>query len=224
MSHAPLLNVGYKYMQVCDNKVAASIPGGIDAVMEMGRKYMDYLHNHSNRESIGGFHGGWKHELWRISRPVFAPNCPNLRTFSVHDYDLMKKFCWTTGDDEECSMYSIGSNNQWDFEEDLYKVTKCKTHTFDCTVASPRVPPTIADRTSYHSVCIGQKTFRDSKGRSFMTYKDLLNLTGHQETGVDYFKMDVEVSQGFTGPPVGVCVFLCCLHLTCACVSVCTNL
>ena len=89
MSHAPLLNVGYKYMQVCDNKVAASIPGGIDAVMEMGRKYMDYLHNHSNRESIGGFHGGWKHELWRISRPVFAPNCPNLRTFSVHDYDLV---------------------------------------------------------------------------------------------------------------------------------------
>lgn len=178
-------------MQVCDNKVARSYPGGKEEVLEMGRRYVDYMYNHSNRESIGAFDGGWKHEIYRMLNPVKAPNCPTLRTFAARDYDLMKRFCWTTDENEDCSMYSIGSNDKWDFEEEIFNNTKCKVSTFDCIVES-HVPPAIAERTNYYPVCIAHETFTDPEGRKFKTYRDMLALTGHEAHGVDYLKMDVE--------------------------------
>jgi hypothetical protein len=186
-----MLNAGYKFMQVCDNNVALSYPGGKAQVLEMGRKYLEYIYNHSNRASIGPFEGGWKSEIYRMTESVRATTCPTMRTFAADNYDLMKKFCWSTAD-AECSMYSIGSNNMWEFEEEFYKTTKCRSYTFDCIVKST-VPPSIADRANVYDVCIARKTLVDLQGRQWKTYRDLLELTGHQKTGIDYFKMDVEV-------------------------------
>jgi hypothetical protein len=38
------------------------------------------------------------------------------------------------GKEEECVIYSIGSDDSWGFEEDMAKRTKCRIETFDCTV------------------------------------------------------------------------------------------
>jgi len=39
---------------------------------------------------------------------------------------------------DRCVVYSIGSNNQWDFEEAIFRSTKCMIETFDCTLVSKR--------------------------------------------------------------------------------------
>ena len=38
-------------------------------------------------------------------------------------------------DNDGCIIYSIGGNNEWQFELDLLQRTKCHIHTFDCTGA-----------------------------------------------------------------------------------------
>jgi hypothetical protein len=55
--------------------------------------------------------------------------------------DEEKRVCWTPEfEQDDCVVFSLGSNNQWTFEENVVKETKCKIHTFDCTVFDPRPP------------------------------------------------------------------------------------
>ena len=35
--------------------------------------------------------------------------------------------------EQDCIIYAIGGDNQWDFEMDLLEKTPCQIHTFDCT-------------------------------------------------------------------------------------------
>ena len=40
----------------------------------------------------------------------------------------------------QCVVISIGSNGEWEFEEDIVKRTRCTVHTFDCTVPTSAAP------------------------------------------------------------------------------------
>jgi len=40
-----------------------------------------------------------------------------------------------------CIIYSIGSNNMWEFEEDIFQRTTCRVETFDCTMHESIQPP-----------------------------------------------------------------------------------
>lgn len=55
-----------------------------------------------------------------------------------------------------CVIYSVGGNNQWEFEEEMLAATACAVHTFDCTI-SAQLPPALAasGRFSFHPWCIG---------------------------------------------------------------------
>jgi hypothetical protein len=46
-------------------------------------------------------------------------------------------------------MYSVGSNNQFDFEEELLSRFQCETHTFDPTVAGKNALPHV---TTFHKL------------------------------------------------------------------------
>ena len=59
-----------------------------------------------------------------------------------------------------CVVVSIGSNNQWGFEEAVASSSHCRVETFDCTVDAT-VPAPLRSRVTFHPFCLG---VRDSAG------------------------------------------------------------
>ena len=117
---------------------------------------------------------------------------------------------------QNCTVYSLGSNGQFDFEESILKQTNCTVHTFDCTSAPKQLDPA---RHQYHEIwcarralarrgtmCVrksnpqlppascslGKSTVTTNDSKQFMSFQDLTTSLGHQ--AVDLLKMDIEVS------------------------------
>ena len=58
---------------------------------------------------------------------------------------------------DTCVVMSIGSANEWEFEESIFKSTNCRIEVFDCT-GNERwaVPPAIRSRVTWHKYCVGR--------------------------------------------------------------------
>jgi len=86
-----------------------------------------------------------------------------------------------------CTIFSLGSNNQFDFEEYMYKAfPQCTMRTFDCTSNPPRNPiPNLI----FEKYCLGS---RDEviNGRQYLTIQTLMEKSGVNH--VQFFKMDIE--------------------------------
>jgi hypothetical protein len=106
--------------------------------------------------------------------------------------DNEKRACGLLGHvDNDCTIISLGSNNEWGFEEEIFKRTSCKVHTFDCTVANNVEPPeAIRSRVTLHKVCVGVED-KIIGGLKFVTWESLLALTGTASSPT-FLKMDIE--------------------------------
>ena len=98
---------------------------------------------------------------------------------------------------ENCNVLSIGSNNDFSFEDAMHKLNpRCKIHTFDHTVLTPKAPAYV----NFHSVGLGSQ----SSG-NIRTMKDIMDIAGFQGKDVDVLKIDCEgceydvYKQFFTG-------------------------
>ena len=98
---------------------------------------------------------------------------------------------------DKCVVYSVGSNNDFTFEEAIVASSKCEIHTFDCNVV-PAVPTRLQRRVTFHRWCLGA---RDEVVRSgietghgslitFKTWDTTLRELKHSH--VDLLKMDIE--------------------------------
>lgn len=88
---------------------------------------------------------------------------------------------------DNCVVFSLGSNNRFDFEEGISKEFKrCKIYTFDCT---SQPPPTPIDNVVFEQTCLGA---RDEviDGRQYHTIEYLMKQHGMQ--AIQLFKMDIE--------------------------------
>lgn len=103
---------------------------------------------------------------------------------------------------DDCIIYSIGSHNHWEFEQDMLKKTKCQIHTFDCTGQAARFTKMPnSDRQYFHHICLGG-TERKGLGAGkacksvaslcgdTMTLGQIQTLLGHSK--IDLLKMDIE--------------------------------
>lgn len=139
------------------------------------------------------------HERFNILGPVHS-----LCMFPLESYgsgDDEKRICGLKqlielqkeqDKDYECVIYSIGSKNQWGFEESIFARTSCKVETFDCTVADYVQPPAaIRSRVRLHKVCLS-----NTNNGKYQTWEDLHKLTGVKHPPA-YLKMDIE---GFEFP------------------------
>ena len=92
-----------------------------------------------------------------------------------------------TNSSKTCIIMSIGSNNQFDFEESVHETfgSLCHIHTFDHTVANPHPPPYV----NYHSLGIAP-----THGEKVRTLAELVELAtaGHSLAHVEILKIDVE--------------------------------
>ncbi|CAF1338411.1 unnamed protein product [Adineta steineri] len=55
----------------------------------------------------------------------------------------------------KCIIYSLGSNNNFEFEQAIIEQTSCQVHTYDCTSSPPKVP---IKGLTFHNVCMGEQT------------------------------------------------------------------
>lgn len=117
-----------------------------------------------------------------------GPVCQNLQSYGTGDEE--KRAC-SLNTIPNCVVFSIGSNNQWGFEEDVHRRTQCRIETFDCTIpADSRPPAHIVDRTRFHWVCIADED-KTVGNQVFLKWKSLLNITG-MNSSPQYLKMDIE--------------------------------
>jgi hypothetical protein len=135
------------------------------------------------------------HRRFDFLGPV-VPQCKQIEAFGVGDEEkrackltaLLRASPPTTG----CTIISLGSNNQWGFEEAIFhNLSRCQIHTFDCTVPVNSKPPAhISARTTLHRICIGD---RDSgkNGTIFKSWESIMNLINETRAPL-YLKMDIE--------------------------------
>jgi hypothetical protein len=128
----------------------------------------------------------WNHERFRVFNQVSS--CNETIVGGLRGQDTSKIVCGIDNLRPPCVVYSIGGNNQWEFELDILKKTECTVHTFDCTGPKSRFKiPTSADRSRlfFHHECLGS-----SPHESFFLIEELAEKHGHSK--IDLLKMDIE--------------------------------
>jgi len=88
-----------------------------------------------------------------------------------------------------CVVYSVGGNNQWQFEMDVLAKTPCEVHTFDCTGDIERFQVPENPRLHFHHICLGTENKETELGE-FWTLDKMTKTLNH--TKIDLFKMDIE--------------------------------
>jgi hypothetical protein len=87
----------------------------------------------------------------------------------------------------ECLVYSLGSNNKWDFERSMLVLfPHCQIYTFDFTSSPPRFEE---PRIHFYKWGIAGT---DDEERNFYTLPTVVQKLEHQDKAIDVFKMDIE--------------------------------
>jgi hypothetical protein len=85
---------------------------------------------------------------------------------------------------EECNVVSIGSNNDWSFEQAIFRLNPhCKIFTFDHTIVPVNVPAYV----NFHKIGLGS-----SDNGQILTLASALKEVGLENKTVDIFKIDCE--------------------------------
>jgi len=118
-------------------------------------KLTDKMNETYLTQKIGPQYPNWKPAwlFYDLLGPV-ANICP--WELDVFDQRNLKAVCGIPKNDENCIIISLGSANDFFFEEDIFKRTKCKVKTFDCTV-NIKVPKDLRSRVEGFRICMGPK-------------------------------------------------------------------
>ena len=93
---------------------------------------------------------------------------------------------WSRLSGRPCIIYSLGSNNQFDFEVAIVRQTQCQVFTFDCTSSPPlqKIP-----RVKFYKFCLGERDEETERGE-YRSFASLLAINSHE--AVHVLKMDIE--------------------------------
>jgi hypothetical protein len=133
------------------------------------------------------------HKRFDMIGPV-GPKCLDIEHYGEGDNE--KRACGlfnrTAGKTpEQCVIISIGSHNEWGFEEDIFRRTSCAVHTFDCTVNKTlTAPAAISSRVTLHHTCLGKKDGL-VLGLEYVSWPTLLASAGVVRAPT-FLKMDIE--------------------------------
>lgn len=112
----------------------------------------------------------------------FSDVCSNSNGSSSNDgsINIIKENSNSCSNDKSCLIYSIGSDNNFDFEKSAYAATGCDIHTFDCIAVNATNKPSFVQ---FHPWCLG---------RGFMSLMDVMVALGHDNREISVLKMDCE--------------------------------
>lgn len=161
-------------------------PGGHAGFLEAIRERSDWsplqLFEYSRQEHWGN---GW--DRFKAMGPVIQCPAPIFESFGKGDGE--KRICGSMKDDN-CVVMSIGSHNEWDFEEAVIaKYPNCRIHTLDCYVDG-HVPEAIKNQVTFHPICLGVEN-QVIAGHRFMTWLSVVKELGLTKAPTA-MKMDIE--------------------------------
>eukprot|EP01031_Cornospumella_fuschlensis_P030098 gene30098-36353_t len=136
------------------------------------------------------------HVMFDIMEPVMGvPESCKFSTIAKGDGEkhvCMGMFPPRETPSAQCSIVSVGSNNEYDFELDIFDRMPCEIYVFDCTVLTPTPPEKLSKsgRFFFHQLCIGASEDRD---KGFVSWRTLALLASRNATQpILSLKMDVE--------------------------------
>lgn len=141
---------------------------------------------------------GWGAEgFGRFRAAPTTQSChPMAHTLSgdKNGFEQSKKYlCNIEALREGCIVYSLGSNGQFEFENNLIQTTPCEIFVFDCTMGIP--PVGLHPRIHFYPLCVGEPaTFLldadPNEGKNYRMLPQLVSMLGHSR--IDLLKMDIE--------------------------------
>lgn len=183
------------------NPFASNLINSLDEISERMNAYLEP----SFFEEI--VHQARTNNTWTVKWNVFNPiqvmsKCQDSQRVCIGGEcreDKSKITCGVPALKPGCVVYSIGGDNNWDFELDLLEKTDCLVHTFDCTGPKERYLPPESSRLFFHHICLGTEyeqglknctgTYNVKCGETW-TLQDIQKRLGHGH--VDLLKMDIE--------------------------------
>eukprot|EP01031_Cornospumella_fuschlensis_P028640 gene28640-34578_t len=139
---------------------------------------------------------GALYQMYDIIEPaVGIPDSCRLETMGTGDGEkhiCMSVFPPMSASSDSCSIVSIGSNNEYEYENDIFDHMPCEIHVFDCTVQHPTPPAKLANspRFVFHKLCVGAA---DEKDKGVATWKTMAMLASHGASRpILSLKMDIE--------------------------------
>jgi hypothetical protein len=129
----------------------------------------------------------WDHGRFRSFQELAT--CPTSCIGGSCGEDTSKIMCGLEELKDGCVVYSIGSNNQWQFEQGILQNTPCQVHSFDCTGDRERFKVPEDPRLTFHYECLhGGNVTKDLP--HYFSLDQMISRNGH--TQIDLFKMDIE--------------------------------
>ncbi|CAF0990968.1 unnamed protein product [Didymodactylos carnosus] len=140
------------------------------------------------------------HLITKLFYPInMSLTCPNneLKRYGS-SLDTGKLLCDIKQlKNDSCIIYSLGSNNEFDFEKSLAEQTHCQIYTFDCTSLPPKIP---IHRLTFKKICLenGIQQYMYPNQSSLGTkpskrFEQILLDNKHEMLHV--LKMDIEASE-----------------------------
>lgn len=128
--------------------------------------------------------------MFDVAKPIIkCPPGATLKQVGVVANDGGKFACGLESIQAPCMIFSLGSNNDYSFEEDMLRLTPCNIATFDCTMAPGTGRKLHATRHTFFEKCIGSVA-KAAADPAFVSLLGAMNLAG--TTKVDVLKMDIE--------------------------------
>ncbi len=127
---------------------------------------------------------GW--DQFKAMGPITSP-CKEIGVYGKDDEE--KRVCLSPPDNKPCSVVSIGSKNEFEFELDVAAFTGCDLITLDCTMKGDfRPPPELEGRGKQYKLCADAQPKPNAR-----TISQMMKMTA---TGyADYVKADIEGSE-----------------------------
>jgi hypothetical protein len=183
---------------VCrENPYAASFHSSLVSIRSQADTWLENMDSHLQNAA--------KEEMKEHSWARFFPfdamaECNTTCVGAKCRTDLSKIVCGIEQlqTEEKCVVYSVGGNNQWQFELDILEKTPCEVHTFDCTGNITRFRKPAHPRLSFHHICLGAEHVpydQDHKCKGgicgdILTLYQIQIMLGHKR--IDLFKIDIE--------------------------------
>jgi hypothetical protein len=116
---------------------------------------------------------------------VQCPKGEPLELFGGND-DGAKFLCPSLLNNPACVVYSLGSQLDYAFEQNILQRTSCQVVTFDCTVSGSSIHP----RHTYLKKCLGSTASMEANPKDWVTLSASMDQLGHSR--VTLLKIDIE--------------------------------
>ncbi|WIA28055.1 hypothetical protein OEZ86_010640 [Tetradesmus obliquus] len=140
-----------------------------------------------NNASLPGY--GLTDKDWQLFRPFIS--CPPNRPLTKYagEEDGSKYLCAVHQAGQlrkDCIIYSLGSNGDFKYEQEVLSKTSCRLFTLDCTYNGTSQGP----RHSYHKWCVASAATAAKRGPPYFSWMQITQKLGHRK--IDILKIDVD--------------------------------